>query len=213
MRSVWPEGAVTMKTKALLLSLLLGVGAALGTGCKNLFPSGTVNTVCRWESFEKAQADFDQIVLYATTVADLKKIGYDPAATPNVKLLTYLDILQRFLVNPSIRKEDMPQSIQEAVATQEHCWGFEMELSFSNRKRFGNLFLDMTGFRRNTRETGWLIKVLIVLKDDIVVYKLRSGTPHLDRLEHIKRPLGPLQEVDESVKQGVKTAAETMSPI
>ena len=208
-----PGGMGIMGTKALVLLLLISLWGAAGMGCKNLFPSGTVNTVCRWESFEKAQADFDQIVLHTTTVADLQKLGYDPYATPNAKLLTFLDVLQRFLVNPSIRKEDMPQSIQEAVATQEHCWGFEMELSSSNRKRFGNLFLDMTGFRRNTRETGWAIKVLIVLKDNVVVYKLRSGTPHFDRLEHIKKPLGPVQEVDESVKDGVKAAAQTISPI
>ena len=202
-----PGGTGTMRTKALLLSLLIGTWAATGTGCKNLFPSGTVNTVCRWESFAQAQADFDQIIPYTTTVADLQKLGYDPYATPNAKLLTFLDVLQRFLVNPSVRKEDMPQSVQDAALTQEHCWGFEMELSSTDRKRFGNLFLDMTGFRRNTRETGWAIKVLIVLKDDVVVYKLRSGAPHLNRLERIKKPLGPLQEVDSALRQGVASVS------
>jgi hypothetical protein len=201
-----------MNAKALTVSLLVGAGTIMGGGCANLFPSGKVDTVCRWESFEQAQADFDRITPHVTTVANLKEFGYDPLGTPNVKILTHLDILQRFLVNPSIRKEDMPQSIQEAVAAQERCWGFEMELSSSKRKRFGNLFLDMTGFSRHTKETGWTFKVLIVLQDDVVVYKLRSGTPHLDRLEHIKKPLGPAQEVDDTVKQGVKTAAESAAP-
>ena len=65
----------------------------------------------------------------------------------------------------------------------------------------------MFGFRRSTKETGWTIKVLSVLKDNIVVYKLRSGAPHLDRLENIKKPLGPLQEIDTTVREGVRAMA------
>jgi hypothetical protein len=34
------------------------------------------------------------------------------------------------------------------------------------------------------------------MKDGVVVYKLRSGQPYVDKIERKTRPLGPLQEVD-----------------
>jgi hypothetical protein len=71
-----------------------------------------------------------------------------------------------------------------------------MDLDLTNNKRFGNLALDIFGFNRKTKTTGWTFKALIIVKDDIVAYKIRSGEPNVDRLEQKTKPLGPLQELD-----------------
>jgi hypothetical protein len=51
-------------------------------------------------------------------------------------------------------------------------------------------------FKRNTHVTGWNFKGLIIFRDDVVVYKLISGEPHVDRQDKKVRPLGPFQELD-----------------
>ena len=175
------------------LLLLLGFFA---TGCSSLFPSGDTTTVSRWRTFESARADFDRIEPRRTTVADLKVLGYDPFTTPNVKILTYLEIQNRFLSNPSIRKEDLPESIRESLDAKDRTYAYELDLNVVQTKRHGNLFLDMTGFRKKTQETGWSFRALIVVKDEMVVYKLCSGEPHVQRYLGTKKPLGPLQDVE-----------------
>jgi len=69
-------------------------------------------------------------------------------------------------------------------------------LTVTQSKRYGNLFLDIFGYLRKTREPGWNFKALIVLNRGTVVYKLWSGEPQQERYEKKKKPLGPLQELD-----------------
>lgn len=68
-----------------------------------------------------------------------------------------------------------------------------------NSHRYGNLLLDILGFRRKTHEYGWDFKGLILIKDGLVVYKLSSGEPQISRNETVRHPLGPLQELDGSI--------------
>ena len=54
------------------------------------------------EAFEDAQAAFDRVIPHQTSVEDLRQMGFDPARTPNVRILTYLDLINRFLPNSLI---------------------------------------------------------------------------------------------------------------
>ena len=55
--------------------------------------------------------------------------------------------------------------------------------------------LDLFGFRRKTKISGWEFKAIIVLKNDLVVYKISGGKPKVDELLDEKKPLGPLQNI------------------
>ena len=48
--------------------------------------------------------------------------------------------------------------------------------------------------------TGWRFNALVVLKDDLVVYKLWGGQPTIRETEKDTRPLGPLQNLGESLR-------------
>jgi hypothetical protein len=48
------------------------------------------------------------------------------------------------------------------------------------------------------RQTGWKFDAIIVLVNDVVVYKLSSGTPSVDVNELAVKPLGPAQGIGES---------------
>ena len=72
----------------------------------------------------------------------------------------------------------------------------KLSLEISDQKRYGNVFLDVFGFKKYSHITGWTFKALIIVKDDTVAYKLRSGEPNLNRFERKLKPLGPFQELD-----------------
>ena len=183
-----------------LLLLGLAVLVLSSTGCRSLFTSGSNTVQSPWKNFAEARSSFDQIVPGQTTANELECLGFDPYYNSNVKILTYLDLLSRFLPNNSIQKSDLPKSVWDCLEKKEECQAYEVDLTVTRSKRYGNLFLDVLAFNRKTRETGWSFNALIVLNHDTVVYKLWSGEPNLERFETKKRPLGPLQELDGAVR-------------
>ncbi|HKI71704.1 MAG TPA: hypothetical protein VKA81_04950, partial [Verrucomicrobiae bacterium] len=94
----------------------------------------------------------------------------------------------------------LPRPVCDCLEAKDNCQAYEVDLTVTQSKRYGNLFLDMLAFNRKTRETGWNFNALIVLNHDKVVYKLWSGEPNLERFETKKKPLGPLQELDGAVR-------------
>jgi hypothetical protein len=161
-----------------------------------MFVSENHRSVTKWENFDDAEAAFNRIEVHKTRVEDLKELGFDPHVTPNIKVLNYLDIMERFIPNSSITKEDLHPDVRKCIDLKEGCMGYELDLDIVRKKRFGNLALDMTGFTKKTKVYGWNYKALLLIKDGVVVYKLRSGQPNVDKVERKIKPLGPLQEVD-----------------
>ena len=182
--------------KALSMCLLYLALVLATTGCKALFSSTSQRARTPWQNFDEAQSAYDKVVPHKTTVSELKTMGFDPMTTRNVKILTYLDLIQRFIPNASITFDDLQPDVRACIESKDCCHAYEMDLDLTHNKRFGNLALDVFGFNRKTKTTGWTFKALIIVKDDIVAYKIRSGEPNVDRLEQKTKPLGPLQELD-----------------
>jgi hypothetical protein len=179
------------------LCVLAAVAALLLTaGCGSLHTSGRTTTKSPWPDFAAAKTAFDRIEPGRTTLAELRALGFDPYTNPNVRILNYLDIQNRFLPNPSIRVGDLPPPVRQSLDAQEQSVAYELDLTVTSSQRYGNLFLDVLAFNRKTHETGWNFKALVLLNHDTVLYKLWSGQPHVDRHEQKKKPLGPFQEIN-----------------
>lgn len=178
--------------------LLLGSLAALlfTVGCGALHTSGRTIAKSPWPDFASAKAAFDRIEPGQTTMTELRTLGFDPYTNPNVRILNYLDIQNRFLPNQSVRMEDLPMPVRQSLDAKEKSVAYELDLTVINSQRYGNLFLDVFAFNRKTHETGWNFKALVLLNHDKVLYKLWSGQPNVDRFEQKKKPLGPFQEIN-----------------
>src|SRR5260370_18642967 len=100
--------------------------------------------------------------------------------------------------NQGIRMDDRHPAVRSCIEAKEKSRAYELELNDTRSKRYGNLFLDMLGFKRETHETGWEFKGLILLNDSVVVYKLPSGEPAISTDQKLARPLGPLQDIEGS---------------
>ena len=187
-----------------MLMLMWVTGAMLLTvGCRNLFSSSQSATVSRWKNYDDVEAAFQKITPYQTTVENLRTLGFDPKASPNVKILTYVDIIQTFMVNPAIHKSDLPDAVRECIEAKENSRAYLVELKNIQDKRHGNLLLDIFGFKRQNHESGWQFKGLILIHADLVVYKLASGEPRVAREDSKVKPLGPLQELDNTVTKAI----------
>ena len=176
---------------------LLFLALVLATsGCRALLPTEDKRARTPWTNFLDADAAFDKIVPHKTTVADLKDLGFDPHTTPNVKILTYLEIINRFLPNSSVTMNDLQPDVRACIESKDCCHAYELSLDINSNKRYGSVLLDVFGFKKQSHITGWSYRALIIVKDDVVSYKLRAGEPNVNKYEKKVKPLGPLQELD-----------------
>lgn len=190
-----------MKSRTLLVLAI--ATQFFATGCGSLHPSGRSTAKSPWMDFASAKAAFDRVDPGRTTIAELRTLGFDPYTNPNVRILNYLDIQNRFLPNQSVRMESLPAPVRQSLDAKERSVAYELDLNVVNSQRYGNLFLDVFAFNRKTHETGWNFKALILLDNEKVLYKLWSGQPNVDRYEQKKRPLGPLQEINSAANISV----------
>lgn len=182
----------------IIMSALFAFVFFAASGCGSLLPKGSHSVTSPWNTYLEVKAAFDNITIGQTTTTGLKTLGFDPLNTPNIKILTYIDIMQRFLVNPSIRKEELDDGVQNCIKARAACTAYEVELQQTSYKRYGNVITDLFTFARKTRMSGWKFNAIIVIVNDVVVYKLSGGTPHIDVDDNKKKPLGPLQNIGDT---------------
>ncbi len=190
------------------LSLLsLALVCQLIAGCSlSLLPVAKGSLESPWKSFTQAKQTFDLIIPYQTSEAELQALAFSPYQNPNIEIISYLDLINRFMPNSSVRKEDLAPGILECIESHDKCYGYELKASRMESRRYGNVFLDLFNFKRKAHKTGWQFNALIIIKDSQVVYKLWSGKPKIDEYVYKKNPLGPIQE-SESLLQSI--AVET----
>lgn len=186
-----PAGALTLCLIACLLA-----------GCTSLLPRSRETTASPWGSYREAQKTFDQIVPGKTTAEDLRALELDPETVPNIAILNYSDVLRRFMLNQSVTLSDLDHGVRECVMAKTVCRGLEINQRLVKRHRNGNFWLDVFGFKRETHTEGFRFNALVLLKDNVVVYKLTGGQPVIQESEHTQNPLGPVQSIGNKLTGG-----------
>lgn len=188
----------------LLTALML---ATLTSGCARwVLPSEENTKASPFGSFEEAEAVFEAVTPMSSTVEDLAALGVDPATTPNLKTVNYLDIMARFMPQQTVRLADLDPAVQACVNARESCVGYVMAPESVSKDRVGDVSLDMLGFERTTVSTGWRAEMLFLIVDDVVIYKLWSGTANIDETKTETRPLGPFQDLSGAASGAVRDA-------
>ena len=181
------------------------------SGCGGiLLPSQSETGESRFESYSAVQTAFDKIALRQTSLQDMANLGFDAETTPNVSVLSYLDIVERFMPNNSIAFDKLDPAVQDCIMARTSCEGFVFNVEHHEFQRSGSLFLDLFGFVHTTRETGWTAQVLVLVQKGHVTHKLLSGEPHVEMVRDDVQPLGPMQNLAGIFVTGTSVAARTI---
>ena len=163
--------------------------------CSSLLPKSKETTSSSWQSFQDVQDAFDKVIPGKTSIAELRPLSLDPSTNPNIVILNHSDVMRKFMLNKSFSLDDLDQGVRECVTAKLLCRGFEINQTSVQKRRNGNAVLDLLRLYRETHTAGWRFNGLILIKEDIVVYKLTSGQPVIHRIEENQDLLGPLQKV------------------
>lgn len=181
------------------LVLATWIALALSTGgCSSLLPK-TVSQSPTFQSFEEAKNAIESLVPRTSNLQALTEKGLIPAKQPNTVILTHADVVRRMVNGSVMAKDDLDPGIVACINAKSSCKGWEFSVASITKARTGNFWTDFANFNRKTETTGWRFKGLVLLVNDVVVYRGWGGQPDINEVEISTNPLGPFQDMGPSI--------------
>ncbi len=190
-----------------MLRLVLPAAAiALSACASDVLPRTARETPGPFESYEIAEIGYRLIEPGKTDSDRLRELGIDPRTTPNLKVLNYVEVMRIFMPTDTVALKDLDPAVQGCLGAKTNCTGYLLTPGASATQRTGDVSLDVLGFQRTTQEKGWAASMLLLMVDDVVVYKLWSGTPRLEERNAETNPLGPAQDLSGTARDAIGSA-------
>jgi hypothetical protein len=179
------------------ICIALFVSTAAGAGCSSLLPQSK-NESSTFKSFEEAKTAIEDLVPMRSDITTLTALGIDPAKHPNTTILTHADVVRRFVPGSALGKQDLDPGVVACIEARDACRGLDVAATRIAKKRSGNFLADFLNFSRRTDTSGWRFNAVILLVNNVVVYRNWGGQPVVNETEVHTNPLGPLQDVGPS---------------
>jgi hypothetical protein len=173
--------------------LVMAAVIVLTAGCASLLPKSK-NESSEFKSFEEARLAIEGLTPMKSTLGNLSTLGIDPVKHPNTTILTHADVVRRFVPGSVLGKNDLDPGVVSCLEARDACRGMDVVATRIERNRTGNFFADFFNFSRRTDTTGWRFNAVILLVNDVVVYRTWGGQPLVNETEVRTNPLGPLQD-------------------
>ena len=189
-RNLPRNGAENMREQIVGGAFLL-----LLAGCSAVLPQETNVDSSKFQTYDQVLASYGDVQLGKTRLNELAGLGLDTRTTPNIEVLSYTDIVNRFLPGERMTLQQAPPAVRLCIEAQYRCSAYVFRLQNSHTQRSGGVVPDLLGFQQDTVNNGWSAEVVLLLQDDVVVYKVISGSPHTQDRRDMTQPLGPLQDM------------------
>jgi hypothetical protein len=173
----------------------------MATGCSSLLPKSQTQSPT-FQCFDEARLAVESLIPQQSDLASLSEKGLTPAKQPNTQILTHTDIVRRVVNGSVLGKEDLDPGIVTCLNARDACRGWELNVARISKVRTGGFWADFVNFKRRTETTGWRFNALILLVNDVVVYRGWGGQPVINEVEINTNPLGPLQVMGPSTVTG-----------
>src|SRR6185369_13727241 len=157
-----------------------------------LLPRSSTVTNSPWKTYKEVVYSYNKVVPHKSTVADIKKLGFDIYSTSNLKILSYVDIA---VATSTLKREGLGNGIEACLLVRDQCTGYVFEPQVADSNRYGNFWMDTFNFKRKTKESGWRFKASFLIVDSVIVEKFWYGEPLVNLDREIVNPLGPFQDI------------------
>ena len=199
----WGQPLGSRRTAAMAAALVTLVLVGCGT---SLLPQQTQNANESFKTYAQLRTAYDRVVPGKTRASQLTQLGFD-ASQPNVEVLSYLGVIERFMPRDSVKFDHLAPPVRACILAQDRCTAYVFKPSITENHRTGDTMLDVFGFDRTTVSNGWSAEVTLLVQDGRVAYKLMSGIPNINSTSEKVQPLGPLQDVGQAIVPAAEHAA------
>ena len=121
----------------------------------------------------------------------LEKNGFNPIKHPNTNILTHADVVRTLRAQHAATARGARSRLLTCLEAGDACRSLEIIGVKIAHERKGNFWADFFNFKRRIETTGWRFNALVLLINDLVVYRTWGGQPVVNELEDTRNPLGP----------------------
>ena len=169
----------TRRTARVVASMLVTL-VLVGCGGLGLLPRQVDVKNTTFKNYHSVEVAYQQVTPGATRASDLGQIGFDSSDSPNVEVLSYLGVIERFMPRDSIKFDALDPAVQSCIEARDRCTAYVFRPERLHQERTGNWFLDILGFERETVSYGWSAEVMLLVQNGRVVYKVMDGKPRIN---------------------------------
>ena len=168
--------------------------ALLPVGCCSMLPRARSES-SPFANFYEARQAIEALVPMHSDVAAMTRLGVSSVLQPNTRILTHADVVRRFVPSSLLKREYLDPGVLACLEARDACRGWEITAARIKKERTGNFWADFSNFSRLSETTGWRFNALILLIDDVAVYRAWGGQPPVNEVDVQTKPLGPLQDI------------------
>lgn len=177
-------------------------------GCATMLPSGSERSYIsapRWSNYDEFAGDTKKLVLYSTTLEEMKTIGFHPDLVPNTKIIK--DVRIHLLPRQNDSIELLPPGGRVCYLNFTECRGFSFNIKKIDTRGVGSVWLRVIKIKKEDITTGWKgdfeifalprkyldADAMGAFGDELVVVFMKlGGLPNIQEVVVKKTPLGPL---------------------
>lgn len=182
--------------------VFVGLLVFVVAGCSEVLPHETSTVSAKFQTYDQLMTAYDAIEIGKTRATDLAALGFDPKTTPNIQVLSYVQIIEYFVPSEAVTLQRIPKSVRTCLEAQDHCSAYVYRLQHSATRHNGGVVPDLVGIERDTTRVGWSAEIILLLRDDQIAYKVISARPYQQDQFEKSQPLGPLQDLGKMLVDG-----------
>ncbi|HEX4365947.1 MAG TPA: hypothetical protein VH023_03910 [Rhodopila sp.] len=152
--------------------VVLGVTlAVVGFGILSLLPHQPDTAGLGIRSLKELAAAYDRVKPGATRASALARLGFD-TSTPNVEVLSYLGVMERFMARDTVAFDKLDVAIQDCIEARDRCTALVFTPSETKVQAAG--MLSVFGIDSAKAASG-PAEVTLLVQDGRVAYKMIRG--------------------------------------
>jgi hypothetical protein len=185
------SGSIRYATSIVVVIVTLAV---VGCGTLMLLPHQVDSSTGGLRTAKELTAAYARVRAGATPASQLARLGFDTSA-PNVQVLSYLGVLERFMPRDSTRFDCLDQALKTCIQAEDRCTALVFTPGDQQRAHSGGMFAAF-GFGAASA-AAHMAEVTLLVQDGRVAYKMIHGAePQPVRTARETAPLPAVRRVE-----------------
>lgn len=167
------------------IAILVVTLAVVGCGALTLLPRQPDSSATEIKSLKELASAYARVLPGQTRASQLAALGFD-TSTPNVQMLSYLGVMERYMTGASTNFDRLDAALQNCIETRDRCTAFVFKPG--DQARGGGMFASL-GFGANA--AGRAVEVTLLVQNGRVAYKMMTGLPEAPAPRRVATPVLP----------------------
>jgi len=153
------------------IAVLIGTLGVVGFGILNLLPHSPDSANLGIRSLKELAVAYERVKPGLTRASQLARIGFD-TSTPNVQVLSYLGVMERFMARDSVAFDRLDNAVQDCIEARDRCTALVFKPAETKVRTAGMLSIFGVDSAKASAEPA---EVTLLVQDGRVAYKMIRG--------------------------------------